>query len=201
MTHGRIGYSLKHVTGQSDTAQNLRERIMMRRRALQLDLQVHAVDLFPHFRGDRVSNRARILTGGSQTRVNGIRVFLVEGEKTYDLVFSHGLAVSLLENLHVAGSIDQWLPLMSGRQRKIELQVEIDSDKARDVFSALGVTRHPMHGICDAAKQRTFFARHDAATSGLRLSTQVSLLPPPCDEFTTSEPFLSATRVRPPAIT
>ena len=29
-------------------------------------------------------------------------------------------------------------------------------------------------------------------------STQVSLLPPPCDEFTTSDPLRSATRVRPP---
>ena len=30
------------------------------------------------------------------------------------------------------------------------------------------------------------------------LSTQVSLLPPPCDEFTTSDPRFSATRVNPP---
>ena len=32
-------------------------------------------------------------------------------------------------------------------------------------------------------------------------NTQVSLLPPPCEELTTSEPFLSATRVRPPGRT
>src|SRR5262249_50205628 len=32
-------------------------------------------------------------------------------------------------------------------------------------------------------------------------STQVSLLPPPCDELTISEPSRSATRVRPPANT
>ena len=31
-----------------------------------------------------------------------------------------------------------------------------------------------------------------------RLSTQVSLLPPPCDELTTSEPRRKATRVNPP---
>ena len=29
-------------------------------------------------------------------------------------------------------------------------------------------------------------------------NTQVSLLPPPCEEFTTSDPFRSATRVSPP---
>ncbi len=31
-------------------------------------------------------------------------------------------------------------------------------------------------------------------------STHVSLLPPPCEEFTTSEPFFIATRVRPPGM-
>ena len=36
------------------------------------------------------------------------------------------------------------------------------------------------------------------AAGVLLLSTQVSLLPPPCDEFTTSEPLTSATRVSPP---
>ena len=29
-------------------------------------------------------------------------------------------------------------------------------------------------------------------------STQVSFVPPPCDELTTSEPSFNATRVRPP---
>ena len=36
------------------------------------------------------------------------------------------------------------------------------------------------------------------APPGVGDSTQVSLLPPPCDEFTTSEPLRSATRVSPP---
>ena len=33
------------------------------------------------------------------------------------------------------------------------------------------------------------------------LSTHVSLLPPPCDEFTTSDPRVNATRVSPPGTT
>ncbi len=33
------------------------------------------------------------------------------------------------------------------------------------------------------------------------LRTQVSLLPPPCEEFTTSEPFFRATLVNPPGVT
>ena len=31
-------------------------------------------------------------------------------------------------------------------------------------------------------------------------NTQVSLVPPPCEEFTTSDPFFSATRVSPPGV-
>ncbi len=33
------------------------------------------------------------------------------------------------------------------------------------------------------------------------VKTHVSLLPPPCEEFTTREPRLRATRVRPPGLT
>ena len=31
-------------------------------------------------------------------------------------------------------------------------------------------------------------------------NTQLSLVPPPCDELTTSDPFFSATRVSPPGV-
>ena len=37
-----------------------------------------------------------------------------------------------------------------------------------------------------------------ATRESIHSTTQVSLVPPPCDELTTSEPSLSATRVRPP---
>ena len=40
-----------------------------------------------------------------------------------------------------------------------------------------------------------------AVASSAVPSTQVSLPPPPCDEFTTSEPRRSATRVSPPGVT
>ena len=59
-------------------------------------------------------------------------------------------------------------------------------DKACDVFCALHIAAHPIQRIGQAAQ-------HD--------STHVSLLPPPCDEFTTREPLFRATRVRPPGKT
>ena len=69
--------------------------------------------------------------------------------------------------------------------RKVEHQVQVDIDEAGDIFRALDVARHPVHGIRHPAEQRL------GITTMLLLlaSTQVSLLPPPCDELTTSEPF------------
>ena len=52
--------------------------------------------------------------------------------------------------------------------------MEVDVEKARDVLGALDVARRPVQRLGDPAQ-------HQA-------STQVSLLPPPCDELTTSEP-------------
>src|SRR4029450_6759665 len=70
-----------------------------------------------------------------------------------------------------------------------------------DILRTLDVARHPINRICNAAQQRTLFASHHATPCAEAPRTQVSLLPPPCDEFTTSEPFLSATRVSPPGRT
>ena len=54
-----------------------------------------------------------------------------------------------------------------------------------DVLGPLEVARHPVERVGDPGEHQS-------------RSTQVSLLPPPCEELTTSEPSRSATRVRPP---
>src|SRR5450631_2129487 len=58
-------------------------------------------------------------------------------------------------------------------------------DQTRETLRALDVARHPVQMIGGAAEHQVS-------------STQVSLVPPPCEEFTTSEPSRNATRVRPP---
>ena len=88
----------------------------------------------------------------------------------------------------VAAGVDQRLPLVRGVQRQIQLQIQIDADEARDVLGALDVAGHPVDGVGDAAQQGRVVVI-DALPDLHRASTQVSLLPPPCDEFTTSEPF------------
>src|SRR5690606_29643439 len=61
-----------------------------------------------------------------------------------------------------------------------------DIEQAHGVLGTLQVTGHPVQVVGDAAQ-------HEASSS-----TQVSLVPPPCEEFTTNEPSRKATRVRPP---
>src|SRR4051794_33338665 len=71
---------------------------------------------------------------------------------------------------------------------------------ARKIFRALNVAREPVQIIGGARKHLTNPVRTHATDRrpGHRSSTQVSLVPPPWLEFTTSEPCLSATRVSPP---
>ena len=64
-----------------------------------------------------------------------------------------------------------------------------DVEHARGVLGALDVARHPEELVGGAAE-------HGDVPQSAR--TQVSLVPPPCDELTTSEPSRSATRVSPP---
>ena len=66
-----------------------------------------------------------------------------------------------------------------------------DVEHARGVLGALDVARHPEELVGGAAE-------HVGPPVASCASTQVSLVPPPCDELTTSEPSRSATRVRPP---
>ena len=61
--------------------------------------------------------------------------------------------------------------------------------------------------VCSARSgERHIHYKRSAARASIGISfhwlnIHVSLLPPPCDEFTTSEPRCSATRVRPPGTT
>src|SRR5262249_305974 len=61
-----------------------------------------------------------------------------------------------------------------------------DVAQPRRVLSPLDVARHPVQLVRGPAQHR------------YSASTQVSFVPPPCDEFTTSDPSRNATRVSPP---
>lgn len=86
-------------------------------------------------------------------------------------------------------------PLAGGRLAPRHVQPELlaDQQRARQILGALDVAREPEGAFGQAREQHH-------ATPGSS-TTKVSLLPPPCEELTTSEPLRSATRVRPPRVT
>src|SRR5262249_6457829 len=93
---------------------------------------------------------------------------------------------------------------------KVEHQVQIDVDEPRHVLGSLDIAAHPVNRIGDTAQHCccprsteiiTSTSGSSVLTCGSPASTQVSLLPPPCDALTTSDPFFNATRVRPPGST
>src|SRR5262249_37942445 len=66
-----------------------------------------------------------------------------------------------------------------------------DEEQARGVLGTLEVASHPVEAVGDAGED------HGSRAA----STQVSLLPPPWEEFTTYDPARRATRVSPPGRT
>ena len=61
-------------------------------------------------------------------------------------------------------------------------------EHAREILRTLHVACHPVK-VIGGSTEHVYSSR-----------TQVSLVPPPCDELTTSEPLVRATRVRPPGM-
>src|SRR5215467_147138 len=75
-----------------------------------IDQQVYAVDLFPHFRRNRVAHRACVFACRIDTDNNRIWIFPIEDKKLYDsLGGSSSIAVSKYQM--ITAGIDQRLPL------------------------------------------------------------------------------------------
>jgi hypothetical protein len=151
--HRGVGDALEEVAAHADLAEGVEHPLGLGQRPLGLDLQVHAVDLRPHLRRDRLPHRARVLARVAQARRDRIRVVGVI-RQPLDHARLGRQAEALLERLGVAARVDERLPLLRRRQRQIDLQVEVDADEARHVLGALDVARHPVDGIGDAAEER-----------------------------------------------
>src|SRR5579863_4013539 len=99
-----------------------------------------------------------------------------------------GGRVCFREQFALAENRQQRRPRLRVARRTLDQQVVVDVEQARAPFGTLQVAGSPEKMTRDSPE-------HQAS------STQVSLLPPPCDELTISEPSRNATRVRPPAST
>ncbi len=172
-----------------DPLQELRQAVG--RKACGLDLRQLVpgrVDALPHVAGDRGTHGAGIVARGADGGLDARRIALVEDQEV-DHVLCGDVVMQALVGEVAGRTLQRRTPFVAvafhgaGHQR----DSVTDLEEARHVLGALHVARHPEQGGCRPAEHQSS-------------STQVSLVPPPWLEFTTSEPFFSATRVRPPGV-
>src|ERR1019366_67381 len=167
--------------------------------------QVEAVDLLPHFRGDGFADATGVFARRENSGKYGIGILRIEGEKAHHAGL-RGCAVAFEKGSAVAGGVHDGLPLIGEVLRQVEHQIVIDVEEAGDVFGAFDVAAEPVDGVGDPAEQgygvcHGYCCWPPPGVGEGAARTQVSLLPPPCEELTTSEPLRMATRVRPPGST
>ena len=206
--HRGVGRADQQVAGPLD----LREELVVAGRARPhrvADQQVEPVELLPHVGRDDLAGRAGVFAGARQAGEDRVGVLLVERQKLQD-VLARGLAVAREKRLVVARGIDQRRPLVGQLLAQVEREIVIDVDEPGHVLGPLDVSRHPEDRVRHSAqhRQRSLHAVPAGVRSrraALRLpwltSTQVSLLPPPCELLTIIEPWRNATRVSPPGNT
>jgi hypothetical protein len=158
-----------------------------------VEKQVDAVELFPVFGGELVAHGARVFAGLIDGGDDGVGVFRLENEELGHAA-AGGLRVELGKQLLVTGALHDRLPVAGEgtvvEVAEIEQELEVYIDEARRVFGAFDVAAHPVEAVGDATEHGYWSPE----------STQVSLLPPPWEELTTSEPLRRATRVSPPGM-
>src|SRR5262249_22534892 len=142
-----------------------------------------------HLARDLLAHAARVLAGAGHAGGHRVRVRGMPEHELRDRGVAPLREDPAVERL-VAGQGHYPLPAHLPARLRLEPRVEVHGQRARHVLRALDVAGHPVERLRDAGE-------HHPSRGGPD-STQVSLLPPPCEEFTTSDPGRSATRVRPP---
>ena len=177
--HRRIRRALEEVGA---VAELLEERVRPARDGAPVRAaheQEQLVDRLPHLAGDLLAHRAGVLARERDAVGDRVGVAVVPEHPVAHvdrgrLVVVLPVALLVAEQLH---DLEPRLPAIL--DLGVEERVEVDVEEARDVLGALDVARRPVERFGDPAQ-------HRRAPSHER--TQVSLLPPPCDELTTSEP-------------
>ncbi len=132
-----------------------------------------------------------VVPGPAERRENAAGIAQIADHEAGHVAL-RGLVVEVGKGGFAAGDADQRGPAVREPCREVDHQVGVLGDQPRGALGALQIPTQPVGAFGRAGKG---MAAH------YRSTTQVSLLPPPWDEFTTSEPFRSATRVSPPMVT
>ena len=160
--------------------------------------QAELVDRAPRLRRHDVARRAHALARERERRPHRARVVAVGDEEALRRVVDglgcssrYSSAPPVIWTQRVPGD----RPRAAGRAAdcRRRARAATSSRRARDSAPSSRCARRRATGGSARSISRSF----DRVTATI----QVSLLPPPCDELTTSEPRRSATRVRPPGVT
>ena len=102
--------------------------------------------------------------------------------------------IKLAEPLLILQGCKNGLPVLlhrlTGLVLEIQQQLDVDIENPRVGLRPFNVAAQPETRVRNSAQ-------HDTSSWS---RTHVSLLPPPCEEFTTSDPFRMATLVSPPGM-
>ena len=149
---------------------------------------VETVEVLPHLAGDHIPDLPGVLPGHGDAVDDAARVGL-RPHQELDHLLSPTIGVHRIKEGAISTGIDQGLPRFCTPRRTVQGHRLTDLDKAGDVLRPLDIAVNPIQGVGNTAQ-------HWPSST-----IQVSLHPPPWEEFTTSDPRLRATRVKPPGVT
>ena len=155
-----------------------------------LYIEVEFVHQLPGLLRQHVAGSAHIFSGRPHCKRNPAARLLIRNQKSEHVLLATDFESFTEQRLRVE-NIDHDIPGRLGPLRNIHDEVVVSLHQSRRVLRPLQISGHPVKPLSNARE-------HAHAWPS---TIQVSLLPPPWEEFTTSEPFLSATRVKPPGVT
>ena len=185
--HGADGHAARQVRTLLDPLDEMPDvRALGAARHEGAGVEPGGVERLPELGGERAAYGTRVLAGGAQAVDDASGVVSVEAQELEHRLRYDGLVMLAIRRFDVQrnhGGAQRLGETVAGLGQERHAVMRIH--EAREALRPLDVARHPVQMIGGAAQH---------APS----STQVSLVPPPCEEFTTSDPSRSATRVRPP---
>ena len=110
--------------------------------------------MLPHLRTNLLAHAAGVLAGAGEAGIDGVWVFLLEGDELHDRV-AVGFLVELVEEFLVFEGVDDRSPVLAHRRLalaiEVEHELEVDLQQTGVVLGPLDVAAHPQKAVGDAA--------------------------------------------------
>ena len=196
-TERHIGDAVEELATAADAAQLFLIGLLPESLSV-LDIPIKIVEVFPHLCGDHIANLSGVFTGTGDATHDAVGVVAIQQQKADDVPW-RALGIGRVKPLAVPIGIHQGKPGLGAAGGTVQGHGFAHFQKPGNVFGPLDVPVDPVQRIGHTAQHGT--SSWLPAVTALSLTTQVSLQPPPWEEFTTREPRFRATRVKPPGLT